>query len=51
MTTADTVPTVVASPWPDLDIPDVSLTAFLLAAARAAGPTTPPSWTPRRAGR
>ena len=33
MTTADTVSTVVPSPWPDLDIPDVPLTAFLLGAA------------------
>src|SRR3954452_1791197 len=33
MTTADTVATVVSSPWPDLDIPDVPLTAFLLGAA------------------
>ena len=33
MTTADTVSTVVPSPWPDLEIPDVPLTAFLLGAA------------------
>ena len=33
MTTAESLSTVVTSPWPDLDIPDVPLTAFLLAAA------------------
>ena len=33
MTTAESLSTVVTSPWPDVDIPDVPLTAFLLAAA------------------
>jgi len=33
MTSVETLPTVVASPWPDPDIPDLPLTAFLLAAA------------------
>ena len=45
MTTADTVSTVVPSPWPDLDIPDVPLTAFLLARGRAQ------ARPPRRGGR
>jgi len=33
MTAAESLSTVVTSPWPDLDLPDVALTAFLLAAA------------------
>ena len=33
MTAAHTIPAVVGSPWPDPDLPDVSLTAFLLAGA------------------
>ena len=33
MTAAHTIPAVVRSPWPDPDLPDVSLTAFLLAGA------------------
>jgi len=33
MTIAESLSTVVTSPWPDPDIPDVPLTAFLLAAA------------------
>ena len=45
MTTADTVSTVVPSPWPDLDIPDVPLTAFLLGRGRAQ------ARPPRRRGR
>ena len=32
MTTAETIPTVVASPWPEPDIPAGSLTSFLLSA-------------------
>src|SRR5689334_13569268 len=31
--TASTISTVVSSPWPDPDIPDIPLTAFLLDAA------------------
>lgn len=34
---AETLPAVVVSPWPDPDIPDVSLTAYLLAAAAQRG--------------
>src|SRR6476660_656771 len=33
MTAAESLSTVVTSPWPDFDLPDVALTAFLLAAA------------------
>ncbi len=33
MTAAAAIPAVVRSPWPDPDLPDVSLTAFLLAGA------------------